>query len=162
MRLKLRAASCIIGRPNSVRESDSKCSTVRTRVAAESAGRRIFSRCSCGIPCQTQVTDKGLRTLKSLTQLQELWLDSSQVTDRGLEHLKRRDSTPNLVARQHPGHGQGAGTPQMLNTTPRVVARSTQVTDRGLEHLKGVTQLQTLSLDNNSPSRTRGWNTSKA
>ena len=32
---------------------------------------------------ETQITDTGLEHLKGLTELQELWLDGTQVTDAG-------------------------------------------------------------------------------
>lgn len=70
-----------------------------------------------------QITDAGLRHLKTLNELQILYLSSTQITDTGLEHLK------------------GLNKLQSLNIIgPRI-------TDAGLVHLETLINLETLRLN---------------
>lgn len=72
----------------------------------------------------TQVTDAGLERVKGLNKLTSVGLVSTQVTDAGLEHLNG------------------------LTRLETLGLLDTQVTDAGLEHLKGLTSLRVLWLHN--------------
>ena len=62
-----------------------------------------------GLP---RITDAGLKDLKELKGLRELWLDSTKITDAGLKELKE------------------------LKELERLELSSTKVTDAGLKELK--------------------------
>ncbi len=75
---------------------------------------------------RTEVTDVALEQLEDMLhdipQLEELFLDDTQITDAGLKHLKG------------------------LSALRRLQLDGTQVRDAGLEHLKGLARLQHLTL----------------
>ena len=58
-------------------------------------------------------------------------------------------------------HGRWAGNPRRFDPTPIPEPVDTGVTDAGLEHLKGLTNLQSLNLEE-PRSLTLGWRISKA
>ena len=76
---------------------------------------------ACGT-LKINVTDAGLKHVKGLTQLRDLYLDETKITDAGLEDLRG------------------------LTELRTLCLGDTQVTDAGLANLKGLTQLQELLL----------------
>ncbi|MEN6496052.1 MAG: hypothetical protein ABFD16_17360, partial [Thermoguttaceae bacterium] len=62
----------------------------------------------------------GLSHLKGLTNLRDLWLNSTKITDAGLEHI------------------------QGLTRLEKVMLHNTRVTNAGVERLMGLPQLRIL------------------
>jgi hypothetical protein len=71
----------------------------------------------------TKISDAGLKHLRSPTTLQELWLNGTHVSDNGLKHLS------------------GLTSLQVLSLA------DTTISDEGLKHLSGLTSLQLLKLN---------------
>jgi len=70
-----------------------------------------------------QITDKGLRHLRGLTDLESLALNNTQITDKGLRHLRG------------------------LTNLEKLGLINTQITDKGLRHLIGMRNLKHVWLD---------------
>ncbi len=94
----------------------------------------------------TQVNDAGVRNLRGLTQLQQLYLWDSQITDAGLEHLKGMTKLQTLDLSGTRVTDAGLEHLEKLTKLQRLDLFATEVTDAGLEYLKGLTQLKTLDL----------------
>jgi Leucine-rich repeat (LRR) protein len=79
-----------------------------------------------------RVTDRGLRGLRGLTNLEALYLQGSNITDVGLEQLRglKRLTQLSLASRVH----------------------ESAISDAGLAHLKGLTSLKYLDLDDSRVS----------
>lgn len=71
---------------------------------------------------RTEVTDRGMESLRSLIRLRKLYLGQTNIGDAGIAHLK------NLAQIEYLSLGE------------------TQVTSTGLQHLNGLTSLRVLSL----------------
>ena len=91
---------------------------------AELAFLEALPDLKCLALSHTSVTDNGLKQyIVSLTKLERLWLDDTQVTDSGLLHI------------------------QGLGRLKRLSLKRTQISDAGLANLAAMTNLETLCLD---------------
>ncbi|HYT88345.1 MAG TPA: protein kinase [Gemmataceae bacterium] len=95
-----------------------------------------------------QVTNWGLRSLKSLVALEKLELPAAAVTDAGLEHLAGLKQLRELNLWNCAGVGdEGLRHLRGLTALQKLSLGSTAVTDAGLEHLAGLRDLRELHLD---------------
>ncbi len=96
----------------------------------------------------TQVTDAGLVYLKGLTKLEWLDLDNTQITDAGLVHLTGFTRLGRLTLDGTQITDAGLEDIEGLTGLWNLGLGSTQVTDAGLVHLKGLTKLSFVNLSN--------------
>lgn len=94
----------------------------------------------------TQVTDDGLEHLKGLTNLYALDLLDTQITDAGMEHLKRLTRLNDLRLTGTRVTDAGLEYLKGLASLERLDLSETKITDVGVEHLKGLTRLCELRL----------------
>jgi hypothetical protein len=70
----------------------------------------------------TEITDNGMKYLRSLDRLEHLHIDDTDITDKGIQHLT------------------------VLKGLTVLWLRETRITDEGLQHLKSLTNLTELNL----------------
>ncbi len=95
-----------------------------------------------------QVTDAGVKCLSGLVQLRVLSLESTQVTDAGLEHLEGLTELRSLWLGHTPLTDAGLEHIERLKGLDELHLDNTQVSDAGLKRLTGLAQLHFLSLAN--------------
>jgi WD40 repeat protein/Leucine-rich repeat (LRR) protein len=97
----------------------------------------------------TRITDKGLSSLRGLTNLKELDVEAPFATDAGLAHLQGLTKLEKLKLR---ARVTDAGLAQLggLTALAELELSANYVKGPGLEKLKGLTSLKTLKLDNNN------------
>ena len=84
--------------------------------------------------------------LKSLTNLEELYLDDTQITGAGLEHLKDLTKLKRLGLQNTQITDAGLVNLKGLTSLERLNAGDTHISDVGLVHLKDLTNLTSLTL----------------
>jgi len=94
----------------------------------------------------TDVTDVGLVHVKGLRSLRKLWLDDTQVTDAGLLNLKELSRLQCLDLSGTQVTDAGLVNLKELPRLQWLNLSRTQVTDAGLVHLKTLTNLKELLL----------------
>jgi hypothetical protein len=94
----------------------------------------------------TNVTDAGLAHLERLSRLQWLFLDNTQITDAGLVHLRGLTMLRGLVLRGAQITDVGLSELQSLTALRGLDLRSTQITDAGLACLHELHQLEGVDL----------------
>ena len=106
----------------------------------------IWLRTLLGDDCFKQVrsvsTSTELENLKSLPQLQWLYLSGSNVTDAGLENLKGLSRIEELSLAGTDVTDAGLENIEGLSQLEMLFLAGTNFTDAGLEHIKGMTQLR--------------------
>ena len=95
-----------------------------------------------------QVTDAGVKCLSGLVQLRVLSLESTQVTDAGLEHLEGLTELRSLWLGHTPLTDAGLEHIERLKGLDELHLDNTQVSNAGLKRLTGLAQLHFLSLAN--------------
>ena len=94
----------------------------------------------------TDVTDDGLANLAGLTNLVRLNLEETQITDAGLIHLERLTKIEYLRPLRQQNHRRGFVASDGSRQTLVLDLCDTQVTDSGLRHLKHIPNLSSLDL----------------
>ncbi|HEY7426979.1 MAG TPA: leucine-rich repeat domain-containing protein [Gemmataceae bacterium] len=95
------------------------------------------------------ITEKGMRFLAGLTQLQELDLGKGMITSEGLKHLQGLTNLRSLnLSWNNDVTDEGLRYLRRLTNLRRLdLAFCTDITDKGVAHLQGLTNLQQLDLD---------------
>ena len=94
----------------------------------------------------TEITDAGLGHLKGLSGLRSLQLSRTQITDAGLSHLKGLTRLQELNLMYTRITDAGLAHLEGLPGLGTLYLSNTQVTDTGLAHLEGLPGLRTLYL----------------
>jgi len=95
---------------------------------------------------KTWATDGGLEHISGLTKLRALSLAGTQVTDAGLKHIKGLANLESLLLGDTQVSDAGLEHLKGLTNLAELQLDRTQVTGAGLEHLKGLTKLGVLNL----------------
>src|SRR5262249_43504569 len=94
-----------------------------------------------------KITDKGLETLASLTNLEELDLRSCQkITDKGMSSVSRLTNLKAIQLYDTQIGDRGLDRLSVLKSLESLNIHSTKVTDAGLEGLKAFPKLSQLEL----------------
>jgi hypothetical protein len=94
---------------------------------------------------KTKVTDAGLVNIRELTELQLLYLGDTKITDLGLANLKGLSRLQELLLSENVTD-EGLVNLTSLTQLRKLWIDGTIISDAGLTHLKGLTQLQILGL----------------
>jgi hypothetical protein len=94
----------------------------------------------------TKATDADLADLHRFEQLQEVWLNGTEITDATVKKLGDLKRLRVVNLRGTETTDQGLGSLAELMELQILNLRDTQVTSAGLTHLKGLSQLQILNL----------------
>jgi internalin A len=94
------------------------------------------------------ITDKGAESLKDLTNVEWLELDSTKVTDEGLQYLSGMTKLRQLDLRNTPVAGKGFVHLKDLTALEEIDLTRTSVAGPGLENLKGLPKLRRVGLTN--------------
>ena len=96
----------------------------------------------------SEITDRELSHIKTLTKLEDLSLVGNPVTDAGLQHLKLLTNLRKLNLHSIRLTDAGMVHLKGLTNLTSLNLGGTKITGAGLAHLEGLTNLETLILDN--------------
>jgi len=101
-------------------------------------------------PHPERFSDKGLKHIGEMPNLEWVWMSGSGLTDEGVTHLAGCKSLKTLIFCVTPNiKGPGLASLKALPNLKTVVLRNSGVTDDGLKHLKELKQLDYISLPKN-------------
>src|SRR5262249_5794593 len=90
----------------------------------------------------TKITDKGLKHLKNLADLQTLLLSNTKVTDTGLRDLEPLIALKWLDLKATQITDAGLSSVRRLNRLERLSLEGNSITDKGLEQLRELATLR--------------------
>lgn len=96
----------------------------------------------------TDVTDEGLKNLKSMESLEVLHLHRTDITGTGLKHLKNLENLRILYIHHTKVTDENLERINEIKNLEALRLSDTEISNDGLKHLKGLKNLRSLSLKN--------------